>query len=116
MTDMPEDVVERVARAMWNETRPDLVSRWDDVAEMVKDVTRSQARAALVASGYVQMREALETAATELEHTHDVVNDGVCQWSEETERHCGGLCNQIGCLDMKIKAARAALAAARGET
>ena len=117
MSDLPEDVVERVARAMFAAIEKhqgvQVIATLDDVGLYW---LKHMARAALVASGYVQMREALEELANACfdEFCGDTTEDGDDREPDDSNVYAGERDGE-GITFGKIRRARAALAAARGE-
>ncbi len=102
MTDMRE----RVARAICeSEMGLEMLDAMPNTAPRYY----SAADAAILACGYAEMRKALKYAATAYEDLHDFANDSVCKWSDETQKHCPGVCDYIGCLATHIKDARSIL-------
>jgi DNA-binding transcriptional regulator PaaX len=61
MTDLPDEIVERVARAIYLSNNRRYGGKWDLVE--TKEVWLDAARASLIASGWGEMREALEKTA-----------------------------------------------------
>lgn len=99
--DMSDDpVIEKVARAIYDDQNAKRGGRWDLVE--TKDVWRNYARAALAASGFFEMREALELSANLLD-------------AAARESMSGNLM-MVRHLKEGSFQARAALSRARGET
>lgn len=110
MSQIPDEIVERVARAIILEVA-DRTSSPDDLAAVWKDGKNrdhacAMARAALTASWWVEMRDELLELAEVAEFARGLEVD--CKW-DESERHCRGACEALGCMKMKIARVSATL-------
>lgn len=104
------EIREKVARAICGASNDLEMGRIERNGRMTQDVL---ADAALSALGWREMEEAMKGLLEVAEYARP--DQHHCRWDDGSEKHCKGACEAVGCLAIKMEAARTALSRARGE-